>query len=243
MAEASLAFPIICLTLSFLFVVAVYNPSIMRHLGDFHHHIILPVYQQIARKLFNRNPINQSPPNRTPEAGYEALNLDTKDEEEQSPSLLPTSSMPTPDYHRHDEDPAPDPFNMLSERDTETEMHDLSGTSSYAEGPYRPRPWADFVDMAGLSTHSPSRSPAGSVVSSDEYDSEWSNSAPDEAVYEPHNLTDGIPVLEFDLRRSIYIVGNEHEQGGPTVWLDEVVEWTSQGVFAFVSPDIMEQRR
>ncbi|KOS38004.1 hypothetical protein ACN38_g11185 [Penicillium nordicum] len=240
MEEASLAFPIICLTLSFLFVVAVYNPSIMRHLGAFHHHIILPVYQQIARKLFNRNPISQRPPDRTSGVGYEALNLDTKDEEEQSPSPPTTSSMPTPDYHRHDEDPAPDPFNMLSERDTETEIYDLSRPTSYAGSPYRP---SNFVELAGLSTHSPSHSTAGSVVSSDEYDSEWSDSALDEAVYVRHNPTDDIPVWEFDVRRPIYIVGNEHEQGRPTVWLDEVVEWTSQGVFAFVSPDILEQRR
>ncbi|KAJ5602772.1 hypothetical protein N7537_005728 [Penicillium hordei] len=243
MAEASLTFPMICLTFSFLFVVAVYNASIMQNLGAFHNRIILPMYQHIARKLLNRNPIDQNLPNRMPEAGYEVLNLDTKDEEEQSPSPLATSSMPTPDYHRHDEDPAPDTPNTLPDSGSETEMDSLNRTTSYAGGPYRPRRWSVFADMAGISTHSPSHSPSGSVVSSDEYDSEWSNSALDEAVFEPRNLTDDIPIWELEFERPIYNVDNEHEQGGPTVWIDEVVEWTSQGIFAFVSPDIMEQRR
>lgn len=237
MAEASLTFPMICLTLSFLFVVAVYNASIMQNLGAFHNRIILPMYQQIARKLLNRNPINQNLQNRMPEAGYEALNLDTEDEEEQSPSPLATSSMPTPDYHRHVEYPAPDTPNLLPETDT------LSRTITYAGGPYRPRRWSTFANMAGISTHSPSHSPSGSVVSSDEYDSEWSNSAVDEAVFEPHSLTEDIPIWEFEVERPIYNVDNEHEQGGPRVWVDDVVEWTSQGVVAFVSPDIMQQRR
>lgn len=242
MAEASLAFPIICLILSFLFLVAVYHPSIMRHLGAFHHRIILPVYQQIARKLLNRNPINRTPPNR-PEAGYEALNLDTEEEEEQSPAPLATSSTPSPGYHRHGEDPVPNTFSMLSESDTETEMDLLGRTTSYAGGPYRPRRWSAFAEMAGLSTHSQSRSPSGSLVSSDEYDSEWSNSALDEAVSEPRNQPDDIPIWEFELERPIYNVDSEGEQGGPMVWVDEVVEWTSQGIFAIVSPDIMDQRR
>ncbi|KAJ5197220.1 hypothetical protein N7449_007699 [Penicillium cf. viridicatum] len=237
MAEASLTFPMICLTLSFLFVVAVYNASIMQNLGAFHNRIILPVYQQIARKLLNRNPINQNLQTRMPEAGYKALNLDTEDEEEQSPSPLATSPMPTPDYHRHVEDPAPDTPNMLPEMDS------LNRTITYAGGPYRPRRWSTFANMAGIFTHSPSHSPSGSVVSSDEYDSEWSNSAVDEAVFEPHNLTDDIPVWEFELERPIYNVDNEHEEGGPRVWVDEVVEWTAQGIVAFVSPDTTQQRR
>lgn len=227
----------ICLTLSFLFVVAVYNASIMQNLGAFHNRIILPVYQQIARNLLNRNPINQNLQNRMPEAGYEALNLDTEDEEEQSPSPLATSSIPTPDYHRHVEDPAPDTPNMLPEMDS------LSGTISYAGGPYRPRRWVDFANMIGLPTYSPSNSPSGSVVSSDEYDSEWSNSALGEAVFEPRNLTDDIPIWEFDVERHIYNIDNEHGEGGPRLWVDDVVEWTAQGIIACVSPDTMEQRR
>ncbi|OQD66808.1 hypothetical protein PENPOL_c004G00229 [Penicillium polonicum] len=242
MAEASLAFPMICLTLSFLFVVAVYHPSIIRHLGAFRHRVILPVYQQIARKLFNRNPIYQNLPNRMPEAEYEALNLDTQDEEEQSPSPLASSSTPTPGHHQHDEEPAPDTLSMLPERGTEIEMHDLSRIISYAGGPYRPRRWSTFAELAGLST-SRSRSPSGSLVSSDEYDSEWSNSALNEAVFEPRNRTDDIPVWQFELERPIYTVDNEHQQGGLTAWVDEVVEWTSQGIFASVSADIMEQER
>ncbi|CAI7664562.1 unnamed protein product [Penicillium viridicatum] len=225
MAEASLAFPMICLTLSFLFVVAVYHPSIIQHLGAFRHHIILPVYQQIARKLFNRNPIYQNLPNRVPEAEYEALNLDTEDEEEQSPSPLATSSTSTPDYHRHDEEPAPDTLNMLSERGSGIEMDDLSRAISYAGGPYRPRRWSDFAELADLST-SRSRSPSGPL-----------------AVFEPQNRTDDIPVWQFELERPIYTVDNEHQQGGLTAWVDEVVEWTSQGIFASVSADIMEQQR
>lgn len=243
MADASLAFPMICLTLSFLFVVAVYHPSIMRHLGAFHDHIILPVYQQIARKLLNRNPINRNLPNSMPEAGYETLNLDTEDEEEQSPSPLAASSTQTTDYYRHDEDPAPDTFNILPESDTETEMDAVHRTVSYAEGPYRPRRWSAFAELAALSTRSRSHSPSGSLVSTDEYDSEWSNSALDEPFFEPRNRTDEIPIWEFELERPIYNVDSEDEQGEPMLWLDEVVEWTSQCIFAMVTPDIMGQQR
>ncbi|KAF7528915.1 hypothetical protein PCG10_009629 [Penicillium crustosum] len=241
MAEASLAFPMICLTLSFLFVVAVYHPSIMRYLGAFCNRIILLAYQQIARKLLNRNAINQ---NLMPEVGYEALHLDTEDEERESPSPLATSSTQTPDYYRHDEDPAPDTFDILPESDSETEMGALRRTISYAGGPYRPRRWSAFAELAAFSsTRSHSHSPSGSLVSSDEYDSEWSNSAINEAVFEPRNRTDEIPIWEFELERPVYNVDSEDEDGGPMVWLDEVVEWTSQGIFARVSPDIMDRQR
>ncbi|CAI7587342.1 unnamed protein product [Penicillium discolor] len=223
MAEASLAFPMICLTLSFLFVVAVYHPSIMRHLGAFHDHIILPVYQQIAHKLLNCNPINRNLPNPMPEVGYETLNLDTEDEEEQNP--------------------APETFNILPESDTETEMDAVRRTVSYAGGAYRPRRWSAFAELAALSTRSRSHSPSGSLVSTDEYDSEWSNSALDEAFFEPRNRTDEIPIWEFELERPIYNIDGEDEQGEPMLWLDEVVEWTSQGIFAMVTPDIMGQQR
>ncbi|KGO75926.1 hypothetical protein PITC_077220 [Penicillium italicum] len=236
MAEASLAFPIICLTLSFLFVVAIYNASIMQHLGAFHHRAILPLYQQIAHKLINRHLANQNLPNRMPEVGYELVNIDTKDEEEQHHPSLASSSMPAPGYHRHGEDPA---LNTV-ERDSKTEIDGLSMTTSYAGGPYRPQRRSYYAEMAGFPTHSQSPSPSGSVVSSDGYDSDWSNSAVDEAVFEPHNPVDDIPIWEFELERPMYTLG--HEQGRPVAWLDEIIEWTSQGVFAFVSPDILEQR-
>ncbi|KAK4869438.1 hypothetical protein LT330_005820 [Penicillium expansum] len=240
MPEASLTFPIICLTLSSLFVVAVYNASIMQHLGTFHRRSVLPVYQHIARKLINRHPTNQNPQNHMPEAEYEPINLDTIDEEEQHPSSLANSSMPTSGYHRHGQDTALDTVNTFLERDSKTEIDGLRMTTSYAGGPYRPQRRSIFADMADFPTRSQSPSPSGSVASSDDYDSDWSNSAVDEAVFEPHNPVDDIPIWEFDLERPIYTVGQA--QGGPVAWLDEVVEWTSQGVFAFVSPEIIEQR-
>lgn len=240
MAEASLTFPMICLSLSFLFVVAVYNASIMQHLSALHHRVILPVYQQIARKLFSHNPVNQNPPNRLPAAGYEPINLDTKDEEEQHPPPLANSSMPAPDYYRYGEPPALDRNNMFPESGNETEMDGHSLTTTYAGGPYRPRRRSTLADIAEFSSHSRFSSPSGSVVSSDEYDSDWSNSAVDEAVFEPHNPVDDIPIWEFELERPIYTI-DQHDQG-PVAWVDEIVEWTSQGVFAFVAPDIIEQR-
>ncbi|CAG8899872.1 unnamed protein product [Penicillium egyptiacum] len=241
MAEASLAFPAICLTLSFLFVVAVYNASVVQHLGAFHRRVILPAYQHIARKLFNRNPGNQNLPNRMPEAGYEPINFDAKDEEEQHPPPLTTSSMASPDYHGYGESPSRDTVNMFPESGNETEIDGHGLTTSYAGGPYRPRRRPTFADIGELPTHSPSPSPPEPAVSSDEYDSDWSNSAVDEAVFEPRNPIDDIPIWEFEVERPIYTIDHQ-EQSGPVAWLDEVVEWTSQGVFAFVAPDILEQR-
>lgn len=148
--------------------------------------------------------------------------------------------MPTSGYHRHGQDIALDTVNTFIEMDSKTEIDGLSMTTSYAGGPYRPQRRSIFADMADFPTRSQSPSPSGSMASSDDYDSDWSNSAVDEAVFEPHNPVDDIPIWEFDLERPIYTVGQA--QGGPVAWLDEVVEWTSQGVFAFVSPDIIEQR-
>ncbi|CAI7604808.1 unnamed protein product [Penicillium glandicola] len=220
MAEASLAFPAICLTLSFLFVVAVYNASIMQHLCAFHRCTILPTYRKIERMLVNHNPMNQNRPNCMPEAGYNPINLDTKAEDEQHHPPLTTSPMLSPDYHRHDENPNLERPNMFSE----------SG------GPHRPRRWATFVGV----DENPPPSPLGSTVSSDAYDSDWSNSAVDEAVFEPQPLPGDIPIWEFVLERPVYTV--VQEQRGPAAWLDDVVEWTSQGIFAVVAPDIIEQR-
>ncbi|EKV12912.1 hypothetical protein PDIG_31390 [Penicillium digitatum PHI26] len=237
MAEASLAFPMICLTFSFLFVFAVYNASIMRHFGAFYRRTILPVYRQMARKLISRHPTNQNLPIRRPEVGYEAINLVANDEDEQYPPSLATSSIPAPGYRRHVEDRDLNTVKKFPPMDSEIKVDYLSISTTYAGSPYRPR---RFAEMANFPTHSQSSSPSGSVVSSDEYDSDWSNTAFEEAVFEPHNPVDEIPIWGFELERPMYTLG--HEQGGPVAWLDEIVEWTSQGVFAFVSPDIIEQR-
>ncbi|KAJ6185692.1 hypothetical protein N7519_006993 [Penicillium mononematosum] len=241
MAEASLAFPAICLALSFLFVVAVYNASIMQHLRAVHRRAILPAYQQIAHKFFNCNPGRQSPPNHMSRAGYEPVNLDTKDEEEQHPPPPTTSSMSSPDYHRYADNPALDTVNVFRESGNETQVDGHGLTTSYAGGPYRPRHRPTFAELGESPTNSPSPSPPGSSVSSDEYGSDWSNSAVDEAVFEPRNPVEHIPVWEFEVQRPIYTIDHE-EQSGPVAWLDDVVEWTSQGVFAFDTPDILERR-
>ena len=241
MAEASLAFPAICLALSFLFVVAVYNASIMQHLRAFHRRAILPAYQQIAHKLFSRNPGRQIPPNHMSRAGYEPVNHDTKVEEEQHPPPPTTSSMSPPDYHRYADTPALDTVNIFPESDDEIQIDGHGLSTSYAGGPYRPRRRPTFAELGESPTNSQSLSPPGSSVSSDEYDSDWSNSAVDEAVFEPRNPVENVPVWEFEVERPIYGIDRQ-EQSGPVAWLDEVVEWTSQGVFAFVTPDILEQR-
>ncbi|OQE22803.1 hypothetical protein PENFLA_c012G06100 [Penicillium flavigenum] len=239
MAEASLAFPAICLALSFLFVVAVYNASIMQHLRAFHRRAILPAYQQIAHKLFNRNPGHQSSPNHISGAGYEPVSLDTKDEEEQLPPPPTTSSMSSPDYHRYADNPALDTVNIFPESGNETQIGSHGLATSYAGGPYRPRRRPTFAELGESPTNSLSPSPSGSSVSSDEYDSDWSNSAVDEAVFEPRNPVEDVPVWEFEVERPIYTIDHQ-EQSESVAWLDEVVEWTSQGVFAFVTPDILE---
>ncbi|KAJ5958388.1 uncharacterized protein N7479_005538 [Penicillium vulpinum] len=241
MAGASLAFPAICLALSFLFVVAVYNASIMRYLGTFHCRVILPSYQHIKRRLLNRSPVNQNLPNHMLEPGYESINLDTKDEEDQHPPPFTAPRMSLPDYYRHRQSPASNAGNIFSDMEDATETDGLNMTTRYAGGPYRPRRWSTFVGVAERSIHSRSPSLSGSLVSSDEYDSDWSNSAVDEAVFEPRNPADGIPVWEFEVERPIYTL-DQDEQGTPALWLDEVVEWTAQGVFAFVVPDMIQQR-
>ncbi|KAJ5198909.1 hypothetical protein N7491_000524 [Penicillium cf. griseofulvum] len=241
MSEASLAFPAVCLTLSFLFVVAVHNASTMQQLGAFHHHTLLPVYQQIQRLLTNHNPINRNLPNRMPEPGYEPISLNTNDEEEQHPPPIASSSMPVPGYYQYSESPALDRVNESPERDSTTETDDLHMTARYAGGPYRPRNRPTFADVAELSTYSPPPSPHGTGVSSDEYDSDWSNSAVDEAVFEPCNPVDDIPIWEFEVERPIYVL-DQRNQRGPSAWLDEVVEWTAQGVFAVVAPEMVQQR-
>ncbi|KAJ5360587.1 hypothetical protein N7517_009778 [Penicillium concentricum] len=240
MPEASLAFPAICLTFSFLFVVAVHNASILQHLGAFHHRILLPAYQQMQRMLTNRNPTSQTRPNRMHEAMYKPINLETKDEEEQPPHLA-TSSIPSPDYHRYSQNSTLDTVNMFPERDNTTGIDGINMTARYAGGPYRPRRRLTYADIAEFSNYSPPPSPPGDRTSSDEYDSDWSNSAVDEAVFEPRILGDDIPVWEFEVERPIYIL-DQREQRGPAAWLDEVVEWTAQGVFAVVAPEMVRQR-
>ena len=241
MAKASLAFPAICLTLSFLFVVAVYNASIMQHLGAFHRRVILPTYRQIARKLINPNPGSQSSPNHLPGAVYERISLVTKDEEQPQSPPPTTSSMSSPGYHRYGNSPTLDTVNIPPESGDGSRINGHGLATSYAGGPYRPRRRPTFAELGESPTNSLSPSPSGSSVSSDEYDSDWSNSAVDEAVFEPRNPVEDIPVWEFEVERPIYTVDHQ-EQSGQVAWLDEVVEWTSQGVFAFVAPDILEQR-
>ncbi|KAJ5512411.1 hypothetical protein N7463_001963 [Penicillium fimorum] len=241
MPEASLAFPVICLTFSFLFVVAVHNSSIMQSLGAFHHRMLLPVYQQIQHMLTNRNPVSQNQPNHMPEARYEPINFNLKEEETQPPPRFATSSMPPPDYHQYSETPAPDTVNLPPGRDNRTVIDDLNMIARYAGGPYRPRHRPTYADIAEFSTYSPPPSLPGDGVSSDEYDSDWSNSAVDEAVFEPHIPGDDIPVWEFEVERPVYTL-DQRDQRGPSAWLDEVVEWTAQGVFAVVAPEMVRQR-
>ncbi|KAJ5470219.1 hypothetical protein N7530_007576 [Penicillium desertorum] len=208
MAEASLAFPAICLALSFLFVVAVYNAAIMQHLRTFQRRVVLPAYQQIARKLLNHNRGSQSSQNHMSSAGYEPVNLDTKDEEEQHPPPPATSSMSSSDYHRYGDNPALDTVNIFSESGNgQINSHGL--TTSYAGGPYRPRRRPTFAELGESPTNSLSPSPPGSPVSSDEYDSDWSNSAADEPVFEPRNPVEDIPVWEFEVERPIYTIDHQ----------------------------------
>lgn len=226
MAEASLAFPAICLTLSFLFVVAVYNASIMQHLGACHRRIILPVYQFIARNLFNRNHVNQDQ-DRIPLAEYEPINPDPNDEDEQHPHL----ATPARNHHRPGENNVLDTANRIAESDD-----DIGSGSPNLRDSNRPQ-HPNFADRAQFSTVSP---PPGSVddygseeYDSDEYGSDWSDSD------DEHYPVDDIPIWEFQVERPYFNV--EHpEQGGPVVWLDEVVEWTSQGIFAYVTPELDE---
>jgi hypothetical protein len=248
MSKASLAFPAVCLTLSFLFVVAVYHASIMQQLGTFHHHILLPVYQQIQRLLTNHNPINRNLPNRMREASYEPINLDTIDdeEEEQHPPPLATSSTPAPGYRRYSESPALDTVDDSPERNSSTGIDSPNVTARYAGGPYRPRHRPTYADTPESSSYSPPPSPTGTGVSSDkydsdEYDSDWSNSAADETVFEPGNLFDDIPTWEFEVERPIYVL-DQRNQRGPSAWVDEIVEWTAQGVFALVVPETVQER-
>ncbi|KXG49830.1 uncharacterized protein PGRI_057980 [Penicillium griseofulvum] len=242
MLEASLAFPAVCLMLSFVFVVAVYNASILQQLGAFHHHILLPVYQQIQRLLTNHTPINRNLPNGMPEASYEPINIvDTNDEEEQHPPPLATSSMPAPGYRRYSESSAHDIVDQSPERNSATGIDDLNMADRDAGGPYRRRYRPTYGDSPEFFSYSPPPSPPGTGESSDEYDSDWSSSADDETVIEPCNPFDDIPTWEFEVERPIYVI-DQRNQRGPSAWVDEVVEWTAQGVFALVVPETAQQR-
>ncbi|OQE40321.1 hypothetical protein PENCOP_c006G03565 [Penicillium coprophilum] len=240
MPEASLAFPAICLSFSFLFVVAVHNGLIMQRLSAFHHRILLPLYQQIQRMLTYHNPIKQSTSNRMPEARYEPISPEIKDAEEQPPHSA-TSSMLPPDYHRADENPVLDAATIFSERDHTTKINDINMTARFAGGPFRPRHRPTYADIPEFDTYSPPPSPPGDRTSSDEYDSDWSNSAVDEAVFEQQLPGDDIPVWEFEVERPIYVL-DQRDQRGPAAWLDEVVEWTAHGIFAVVAPEMVRQR-
>ena len=52
---------------------------------------------------------------------------------------------------------------------------------------------------------------------------------------------DDIPTWEFEVERPIYVI-DQRNQRGPSAWVDEVVEWTAQGVFALVVPETAQQR-
>ncbi|KAJ5462955.1 hypothetical protein N7475_007899 [Penicillium sp. IBT 31633x] len=242
MVEASLTFPAICLALSFLFIISVYHASIKEHLGAFHQNIIIPVYQKIEANLASHIPPDHIP---TLEARYEAMDIEPKNEEEEqdlpsvrhtpSPSPSPSSS---PYHQRGDKTPTPtrDIYSPVPESRNASESARPSRGILYAGGPHRPMRAEDYAGTAELSGRS-----TPDAVFDDEYDTDWSNSAADEMVYEPQKPIGDIPVWEFEMEREIYGL-NERGQQGPEVWLDEVVEWTAESVFAVVAPEMLPPR-
>lgn len=238
MAEASLAFPTVCLILSGLFLLSVYNVSIRACLHAFYRHTVDPVYQQARHKITNRNPQARNLADQIPEARYEPINADTHRREEQHPSSV-ARPLVHHTYHLPDEGPAFRDPSLFPE--PSTNINHPRGSILYASGPNRPLSQEDYGGLFPSNTYSSPPSSPDSDIFEGEYDTDWSNSAADETVLESYSDVDDIPVWEFDIQREVFIVDETHPEES-VGWVDEILEWAAEGVFAMVVPEIPAQR-
>jgi hypothetical protein len=226
MAEASLIFPAICLTVSFLFVVLFYNASIKDRLEAFHRSILLPTYRWIKRKTTTQNSetIVVSQPT------YEIVNMDENIDElpdEPQASFERPWFFPRPNQSR--ETPAPDSPTSAPE---EGGIHDITqppGNVYFADSTARYRNEGGY-HVINYSSYS---------ESDDEAD-------PDEfrvLTYTERADASAVPnVWEYELERPIFVA----DRHASVAWLEELVQWTAEGAFALVAPpmvmEIMDRR-
>lgn len=228
MAEASLAFPAICLTLSFLFVVLFYNASIKDRLDAFHRRILLPTYRWVERKITTQahETIIVSEPT------YEAINIDEKfDESPDEPQPSPERPWFFPRPTRSRETPAPDNTNAVPEERRIRDITQPPGNVYFADSTARYRNEGGY-HVINFSSYSPPPSASGSAESDDESD-------PDEfrvLTYTAREEDNAVPnVWEFELEQPIYVV----DRHASAVWIEQLVQWTAQAAFAMVAPPVV----
>ena len=238
MAEASLAFPAICLTFSFLFVVLFYNASIKERLGAFHRNILLPTHRWVERKLLNRNheAIAISEPT------YEAINLDEKydeppDEPQPSPELpwfFPRSQA------RSHENPTLDDANFVLEERRSSHITQPPNNVYFADSTARYRNEGRYhvINFAASSPPSSASRSAESDGGDSDHESETRV-----LTYTARQEVNAIPnVWEFELEQPIYVV----DRHAAAVWIEQMVQWTAQTAFAMVAPpvilEVMDER-
>jgi hypothetical protein len=234
MEEASLTFPAICLTLSFLFVIGVYNASITQRLTTFHRCITLPMYLQIEHIVTNGTWANQAAADYN-EARYEPINHDINEEaaEHEEPTLPALPCTPRA------------PLRSLPYRPAKSRslnIHTPIPANRHASAAEE-IPMTVFYAREARSNELESSS-SRSEVSYDEYDtgsSDSDNIAWDLGVLDPHIPGDQIPVWELEAEREIYTVHERHPRGIEAL-LDRTIEWTAQMVFALVAPEIVEEQ-
>lgn len=255
MAEASLVFPICCLTFSFVFVILFYNASIRERAGALHRDIILPTRAWIERNLFTQS--NEAIA--ISEPAYEVITLEKNDEIKEEPQPSPerpwffprpqsryreasmriASPSPSPDYHAVSMGipspcPSPDARNPSHTRQARSSVFfddRMLLPSSESES------YEEESEDDQSTTFSEFTTGSEDVWESDdsyEPDSEIGRpSGSRSMVYRPSSEPIGLPdVWHYELEQPIYRMNS----AGTSALLERVVSWTAQTAFVRVAP-------
>jgi hypothetical protein len=235
MAEASLAFPAICLTFSFLFVVLFYNASIKDRLDAFRRGILLPSYRWFERKFTaqTHQTITVSEPT------YETINIDEKYEESpDEPQPSPERPWFFPRATLSRETPNPDSTNAVPEERRIRDITQPPGNVYFADSTARYRNEGGY-HVINFWSYSPTPSASGSAESDDESDHDESRVL----TYTMREEANAVPnIWEFELEQPVYVV----DRHASAVWVEQLVQWTAQTAFAMVAPpmvlEVMDDR-
>ncbi|KAJ5851685.1 uncharacterized protein N7529_011070 [Penicillium soppii] len=243
MAEASLAFPMICLTLSFLFVALFYNVSIKSRIRAFHRCILLPTYRYVERKLNNRaheavpmsEPTDEPRDEPTDESTYETISVDEITDEP------PDEPMPSPELPwffprsrtRSSEHQPLDDANSDLEEHSSSRITQPPGNVYFADSTVRYRNEGGY-HVINFSPHTPLPNTSGSAESDEDYTDDESEHRV--LAYTTRDDVNAVPnVWEFELERPIYVV----DRHASAVWVERMIEWTAQTAFAMVAPPVI----
>ncbi|KAJ5318982.1 uncharacterized protein N7506_011686 [Penicillium brevicompactum] len=243
MAEASLVFPICCLTFSFIFVILFYSASIRERAGALCRNIILPICAWVERKLSTQT--NQAIA--ISEPAYEVIS-DEKDEEiEEEPQQSPERPWFFPrSQSRYREastteiaSPSPSP---KARNPSQTQRP--SGIVLLADG-MLPPPTASESDE---DEPEGDRSPSLTLYTPDDSDDDWDNDSygsnndnrplSGSMGYRQSSGIDDLPdVWQAELQQPIFAINS----AGTSAWVDRIVRWTALTTFASVAPpDVLE---